>query len=244
MNPSQYETRNKRWTFLHHLLLSVLNITDLSPSRVLDTEKIRRIYMFFLISIIGILVLIVMGISALKEKHTILGTMDLSLAAILVLNLFHARHRKNYQANIYVGIVFTAVLFVFAFMTGGVNNSGFVWYYTFPLIASFLLGSKKGAIFSMIVFIPALILFLMKEIPPTFAQYSLDLKFRFAGSFFVVASFAYFFEYLREKNTQRLAKAHDELEKRVQERTNELHAMNREIEEINTELKRRKIDCD
>jgi hypothetical protein len=110
-----------------------------------------------------------------------------------------------------VGITFTALLFIFAFLTGGGNNSSFVWYFTFPLIASSLLGSKKGALSSALIFIPALALFVLKDIPPFFANYSLDLKLRFTGAFFVITSFSYFFEYSRERNTRELQKTHQDL---------------------------------
>ena len=220
----------------HRFLHNFFNITDLPPKDVLDFENIRRIYMFLLISMIGIFVLILMGIFALKENQTILGILDLSLASILTLNMVHARYKKNFPINIYVGITFTAVLFIFAFLTGGANNSAFVWYFTFPLIASFLLGSKKGAIASGLIFIPALTLFIIKDIPPNFAHYSLDLKLRFTGAFFVVASFSYLFEYLREKNTKGLNKAQAELENKVQKRTIDLQTMNEEMEKINREL--------
>ena len=236
MNSTLIKSTISRWLFPYRLLINFFQITDLSPKSVLDFEKIRRIYMFFLISVIGILVLITMGILALKENYRMLGAFDLTLAGILILNIVHARNKKNFEVNMYIGIMFTAVLFVYAFLTGGANNSGFVWYYTFPLIASFLLGSRKGAIASVLIFLPALMLFVMKNPPQLFTHFTLDLKLRFTGSFFVVASFAYFFEYLREKNTKNLSKAHDELESKVHERTSQLHAINREMEKINMEL--------
>ncbi len=236
MNITTLTNKSEYRLSIHRIFQKLFDMQDRSLKNALDYEIIRRIYMFLLISIVGIVVLIVMGIFALRENHTILGVLDLSLAAILTLNIVHARYKKNFPINMYVGIVFTAILFIFALLTGGANNSSFVWYFTFPLIASFLLGSKKGAFAAALIFVPALTLFISKDLPPSFAHYSLDLKLRFTGSFFVVASFAYFFEYIREKNTKELQKAHDELENRVHQRTAELHTVNEEREKINREL--------
>ncbi len=238
MNLKTVMKGNNSRLFFVRLVLNILNIPEPVPMSVLDVERIRRIYMFMLITIIGIFMLIPLGIFALYQKNTMLGVFDLTLSVILILNIIHARYNKDktFRHNIYLGITFTAFLFIYAFLTGGVKNSAYVWYFTFPLIASFILGSRKGAISSLLIYVPAFLLFVMKDPPPFFALYSMDLKIRFSASFWVVAAFSYLFESLREKNMRELNIAYDELEERVEQRTAELRTINIQIEKINKDL--------
>ena len=206
----------------------------------LNVEQTRHIFLLFFISIIGIVVLIPLGILALVQKNIAMGVSDLILATLLTGNVLHAQRYKRYTFNIYLGISFVAMLIVYVFLTGGVNRSAFVWYYTFPLIASFILGSKRGAIATVLMLLPAMGLFLLKNPPSFFVNYDFDFKIRFIFSFFVVFVFSYLFEYSREKNREELERAHNDLEKRVEERTS---ALQEAIQSLQKEIsERRRIE--
>jgi PAS domain S-box-containing protein len=183
--------------------------------------------------------LIPLGILALVQKNIPVGITDLSLASILIGNLLHGQRYKQYTFNIYLGVSLVAMLFVYMFLTGGINGSGFVWYYTFPVVASFLLGSKKGAIATVLISLPVVVLFLMKTPPSVFAHYSFDFKLRFISSFAVVFAFSYLFEYLREKNHEELQRARDDLKKRFDERTSALQALQKAMRSLQKEMSER-----
>jgi hypothetical protein len=137
-------------------------------------EQVRRVYLLIFLSLIGVINLIPLGILALYQKNPVLGIADLAVAAILILNLVNARGKKTFDANIYIGISFTAVLYIFLYMTGGINNSGAVWYYTFPLISSYLLGSTRGALASTLILFPVVAQSFILFPKPFFTQYSPD----------------------------------------------------------------------
>jgi len=203
----------------------------------LDVEQTRHLFLLFFISIIGILVLIPFGILVLVQKNIATGVSDLVLATILIGNVLHAQRYKRYTFNIYLGISLVAMLIVYLFLTGEVNRSAFVWYYTFPLIASFILGSKRGAIATVLMLLPAIGLFLVKNPPSFLINYDFDFKIRFIFSFFVVFAFSYLFEYSREKNRKELERAHNDLEKRVEERTS---ALQEAIQSLQKEISERR----
>ncbi|MGD0919605.1 MAG: ATP-binding protein [Thermodesulfobacteriota bacterium] len=202
-----------------------------------NVEQTRQIFLLFFISVIGIVVLIPLGILVLVQKNIAIGVSDLILATILTGNVLHAQRYKRYTFNIYLGISFVAMLIVYVFLTGGVNRSAFVWYYTFPLIASFILGSKRGAIATVLMLLPAMGLFLVKNPPSFLVNYDFDFKIRFIVSFFVVFVFSYLFEYSREKNREELERAHNDLEKRVEERTS---ALQEAIQSLQKEISERR----
>jgi diguanylate cyclase (GGDEF)-like protein/PAS domain S-box-containing protein len=207
---------------IKRLLRYLTDIPDGSLNHPSNVERSRRIYILFSISNIGTIVLFLFGIIALIKKSYALGMLEFTLAFALAVNLLHARRYKNYNTNIYFGTALSAAFIVYVFLTGGVNTTGFVCYYIFPLVASFLLGSKKGAIATALISLPVVILFLMKTPPSIFTNYTFDFKLRFLFSFLVISVFSYLFEYSREQNQEELRNAHSNSEKQVDERTSAL----------------------
>ncbi len=203
---------------------------DSSGIRPFDPAQIRPVYVLRFVCIIAIITLIPFGVLALLENNTSVGIMDLSLATFLVANYLHARRYKRYTFNISLGVTSAAMLFVYMFLTMGMNKGGFVWYYAFPAVACFLLGSKKGAIATILMSLPIVVFFLIRNPPSVFPNYSLDFKLRFLSSFSVVFAFSYLFEYSREKHQEQLHRAHEDLEKRYDERKRAEEAL-RESEE-------------
>lgn len=225
----------------------VENLISSGMSRNHDIEIMRKVRLSNIISLIGILFLAPFGIVASIQGNLNLGLLDFFAALVLISLMIYLRKSQNYQFASILGISLTGLLFFYLLITGGINNTAFVWYYTFPLVASFLLGSKKGAIGAALLLVFAIIFFVANSNLPYLTHYSEDFLIRFIPSFVVVSIYSYAFEYFREKtqrdltakNTElneainelrktetKLRKAQDELERRVRERTAELSNAN------------------
>jgi signal transduction histidine kinase len=202
-----------------HLLRYLTNIRDSYLNLPSDAGKTHAVFILFPISTLTILTLVPFGVVALRKHNMTVGIFDLALALLLTANLLHARHFRHYHLNIRFGIAVSALLLIYVFLTGGINGTGFVCYYAFPLIACFFLGSKGGAVATALISLPVIGLFLMKTPPSIFARYSFDFKFRFLFSFLIVSVFSHLFEYARERNREALRSAQSHLEKQVEERT-------------------------
>ena len=111
-----------------------------------DLEDRLRIRVINIISVITILVLTFFGTVALGKGQLTLGFSDLSVALIFFITQIYLRTTGNYSLVKYFWVGSTGVLFVYLFNTGGVENTGHLWAYIFPLVAAFLLGARKGAI--------------------------------------------------------------------------------------------------
>jgi PAS domain S-box-containing protein len=199
-------------------------------------EQARRVYLLILISAIGIINLIPLGIVALLEGDLTLGIADLSLAFILFFNLWHAKQKNRFTLNIYIGLTFTALLFVYLFMSGGLKNTGFMWYFTFPLIALYLLGSRKGATVSALMLLPVILQNIVPIPQGFFTKYPAEFYLRFIMAYIVVLLFSYMFESTREKNRDELSEIQNNLEERVSSRTREISDVNKQLK---LEIKRR-----
>ena len=236
MRKSWIPTRLDVRRYFRHLTAA----PDSFPTRPFDPTQVRPIYVLRFVCIIAIVTLIPFGTLALLEKNISVGMIDLSSACLLIANYLHAQRYKRYTFNIGLGVSSAAVLFVYMFLTMGMSKGGFVWYFTFPVAACFLLGSKKGAVATALISLPLVVFFLMKNPPFFFASYSLDFKLRFFSSFSVVFAFSYLFEYSRERHREQLQKAHEDLEKRFDERTSALRALQRAIQSLQREINERR----
>jgi PAS domain S-box-containing protein len=226
------------------------NFISSGTSDEYGVEAGRKIVMINVVSVIGVVNLVPLGALAFAEGNTLLGFLDFVLASVLIINLLYLRRSKNHVASSYVGISFAGLLFAYLFVTGGQNNTGHLWYFTFPLFASFLLGSKRGAVASLMLLFPVIWLFAISVPSPSFSVYPVDFQLRFIPSFLVVLGYSYAFESIREKTQGKLTlknielqgsvaalekaqgalrTARDELELRVAERTAELTETNEQL---------------
>ena len=180
-----------------------------------DIEVKRKVILINVICVIGILNLVPLGISVLFNDNITLGLFDLVVAgALIILLLLLRKIGYNLLMSIF-GIALAGSLFVYLFATGGISNTGHLWYYTFPLFASFLLGSKKGTIATLILLMLAILIFLIEDQSLITATYSADFKIRFISSFIVVSAFSVSFENLREKTQKQLGIKNTELKETI-----------------------------
>lgn len=165
-----------------------------------DSEVFRKVVLLNVVCLIGIFVLIPMGLLAFWQTNFYLGCFDLTVAALLSCNLFYLNKTINTSNASYIGIICASLLFWFLVFTGGVNNTAFVWIYTFPLFAMFLLGSKKGLVANLLFFVPIVFFLIVEPQSSMFTIYSKNLKMRIIPSFLVVLVYSYLFEFMRERS--------------------------------------------
>jgi len=177
----------------------------------IDIEIKRKVILLNLTGIIGIINLVSLGITAITRDKITLGIFDLVVAGVLIILLLLLRKIGYHVLISLSGVAFAGSLFVYLFASGGINNTGYLWFYTFPLFALFLLGSQKGTIATSILLILAISIFAIEDQPFITATFPKDFKVRFLFSFLVVFAFSAFFEALRERTQQQLGIKNTEL---------------------------------
>ncbi len=182
-----------------------------------DIGTIHKVRLLNFISITAVIFLIPLGIVAFVQGNSTLGLFDHFAVLIVILNFFYLRRSENCSFACIIGIAIIIILYAYLLATGGVNNTAQLWYYTFPLGASFLLGSKKGAIATSILLIFAIIFFAVDFDSPYLTHYSKDFIIRFIPSFIVVFIFSYVFEYFRETTASKLTAKNDELNRTIKD---------------------------
>ena len=180
-----------------------------------DIEIKRKVILINVISIIGIINLVPLGISAIIREKLTLGTFDLIVASVLIVLLVLLSKSGYHLLISFFGVAFAGALFVYLFATGGINNTGHLWCYSFPLFATFLLGSKNGAIATLILLVLAILIFSIEDQSFITASFSRDLKSRFICSFILVFAFSVSFENVREKTQKQLGLKNIELKETI-----------------------------
>ena len=199
------------------LVSTIENIITGGMGEKHDIETMRKVMLAYTIGIAGVALLIPLGMVAFIEGNFPLGFFDYFTALVLIFNLLYLRRGGDYQFACFFCVATGGILFFFLLATGGVNNTAYVWYYTFPLFASFLLGSKKGAVATLLLLFFAIIFFVVDFDSPYLTHYSNDFIIRFIPSFVTVFIFSYAFEYFREKAQKELTSKNDELNRTIEE---------------------------
>ena len=175
-----------------------------------DSELVRKVILMHGISIVGIIFLIFLGTVAVMQNAFLLASLDFLTALLLIIILIILRYTGEYVLCCHAGVLICYFLYLYLFISGGVNGTAFMWYYTFPLFSLFLLGSRNGIAFTVALFIPA-VCFLIHDLTSSSTPvYSVDLAIRFIPSFLTVVLFSYMYERSRVNAMRKLEQAYDE----------------------------------
>ncbi len=239
------EPRDKNINYLKRLFPVGDEISEAFDQR-------RKLIMLYIITLVAMAALIPLGIVAYAQHNKTLGLFDHFVALVLAVNLVYIIKSGKTKIPSIIGISIAGALFVYLFVTGGVDNTGHLWLYTFPLFSAFLLGFQGGAIATGILFVIAIAFIAVgPENSKILTTYNKEFVIRFVPSFLVVVAYAYMFEKLRvsanntliSKNTElehavvslkdkesALQDAQATLEHKVQERTADLARINAELQ--------------
>ncbi len=191
-------------------------------ARTFDEDAARKTGLMYGIVSIGIFFLSLLGSIAFMQGGLVLAVLDFLVALILFGILFFLRIKGYLVLCIYTGIAVMYCLYLYIFINGGISGTAFLWSYTFPLFAFFLLGSKKGLWVSLIFFLSCIAVMIVDLNSSMINLYGKDLVLRFIPSFAVVLLFALVYEKFRENSQRALVESANTLEKKVIERTEEL----------------------
>ncbi len=127
------------------------------------------------------------------------GLIDFSLILILLSLIIILSYQKDGK-NIYRIVAFILEILLFCMIQGGgFNGYASLWALAFPLFSFFLMGKKEGFFWTSICFIFTIILFTNPFSFFTVFHYSNEFVLRHLFIFFLIFSFTYNYESVREK---------------------------------------------
>jgi hypothetical protein len=119
------------------------------PKWVFEPENVehrRRATIGYWTIFIAIITLAASSILASTYHYMGLVFVDLLVAAVLAcIILYHRRTKGPNNYAVEAGVSIFGCFCIYLFFSGEAGNTIFVWVYTFPLIAMFIMGSHRGA---------------------------------------------------------------------------------------------------
>lgn len=217
--------------FRQKFLNNIFNLYLADPESIPDREAARKILLMLSIAGTGVFCLLVMGSIAWLRHQFVLSAVDYVVALILIALLLDLRKSRKYVFCCYAGVALMSLLYWYLFVSGAGSRTAFLWLYTYPLFALFLLGSRHGAMAILFFFVPCLGFLFVDLVSGGDQLYELDFVLRFIPSFLTVSLFAFMFEKSNEEARKFLMDAHLVLEQQVLERTRDLqHEINARIQ--------------
>ncbi len=175
-------------------------------------RKLVRSILFNNLTVLAMVFEVFFGALALARHQYVVFIADISVGLLMLGNIVYVRIRGDIDLGCKITVGLGGVLFICLFVTGGINHTGHVWLFIFPLASSFLLGYKKALTTSAILITISLVLVLcLRKFSPLVAVYSGDFLGRFAVSFILVTIFAFLYEYTMDKAHRELSARNDEL---------------------------------
>ena len=205
-----------------------------------DLEVLRKVFLLNLIIILGAFFLALLSFIAVIQHDFVLAAVDFSILLFLAILFIHLRIRKNHHLVGMIGTIVTGLFYFFLTAYGGVSNTAYVWAFTYPLIALFLLGKRLGTYLSLLLLGLIGIVFVFGPRIAFFESYNIDLVLRFIPAYLTILLFAFAMEKVREIIQLRLKRSNTRLEKafkEVQQSTDEIARSNLELQ---TEISERK----
>ncbi len=100
---------------------------------------------------LGGTLLILFGIQSMRAGALLQGIFDFSMAAVTIVGFILLRTKANFTLSSSLTVVSFLFLCAFLIKSGGIQGSGILWAYSFPLLAIFLLGIRIGTALSIVL---------------------------------------------------------------------------------------------
>ncbi len=189
-----------------------------------DYEEDRLISLFFtnIFSILGFLIILAYGIVNLYFGFFLPAFMEIASSFILLLVFIYTRKSGDPTSFNYVKIALIVGLYVYVFLTGGSQGTGFLWVYTFP-VAIFAITSSSVAIAVTLFFYSFLIIFQVLNLIGIYSlPYTAEDVNTFLFSIVVVTAVVYLLRVNLEKSNKTITEQRVELQRLNQRYTSEL----------------------
>jgi len=160
-----------------------------------DLDVSRKLMMLNYVVLACVIFLVPFGIISLSNGDYLVGFLDLFATLIISIAIYYYKKTLNYAFLTYVLIFVLGFLFLFLLFSAGVDYSGPLWSYIFPVSVMFMVGRKIGRYFCVGYLLIVLGFFFSTLAPDT---YSFLFKLRFVGSFAAAAIISYYVEFIRE----------------------------------------------
>ncbi|MEA2105443.1 MAG: ATP-binding protein [Bacteroidota bacterium] len=204
-----------------------------------ESDSTRKAIIINTFSILGLIFLIYYGIKTLINYEIWYSIVLFGFSLVLLINFIFLRLSKNFQKSGKLLVIVVTFLEFFFIISGGQEKTGFVWYYTYPLLSLFILGLSQGTFFVALLLSGTLALFFIQ--PDFLPNYDNIFMLRFVTSFILVSLMSIAIEFVRDVTYTTLIKANQKKSfylNKVLKQRRDILTKSKNLEKANFELER------
>ncbi|MBF0430350.1 MAG: HAMP domain-containing histidine kinase [Fibrobacteria bacterium] len=167
-----------------------------------NQEVFRRVKLFLILWIAAVSANLGFGIFSYAKGEFLLASSNVLSVCLLSVNLLLLFKTRQPGPAFHLFQTLAGCLFLFLMIMGGNENLDFIWSYSFPIVAFFLLGKKYGITYSLgYLLLGLLILFFPGDVL-LYTTYTVSFKVWFVVSFIIISVFCLYYEVTREEAFQ------------------------------------------
>ena len=117
---------------------------------------------------------------------------------------FFLCNTKKHQITFLSAAIVMTIIYLSNYVTGGTDNNGPLWYFTFPMMALILLGPLKGSLLSISLIMISLILLVKPFNRIMMTVYEPNFLVRFFISYTIVFILAFVYEFQNQKKEREI----------------------------------------
>lgn len=181
--------------------------------------KRSRIIFSNIIMISGVFVLTLFTLLSFSQGLVPLGSATGTTCLFYIFLIFWARRSRQFEIVNILVVSTVFILYVYLLYSGGNENTGLLWLFSFPLIAHFLLDVKKGTILNILLWLTIAVCLNVPVLDK--AGFSTIYGIRIMGIYFFIWIFSFSYQYTMVA-----------VQKRLSETTNALTQEKRQTDSI------------
>jgi CheY-like chemotaxis protein/signal transduction histidine kinase len=209
----------------------ILDYFSFGNKEICDKEIVNKMIINNSFSIISLFYFLGFGIYSIFEHYYLHAIILFSTLVLLLFNIFFLQKTKKPASSAYFLHFIVSLLFLYFFVSGGIAKTGYIWSLAYPVISIYLLGIKRGGIFSLIYFGILAVLILLPHFssttPGILPSY---LSVRILAIYSLILMFSYIYSYMKESNFR-------ELEKEMLNAKNETKARDEFISKLSHQIR-------
>jgi len=174
-------------------------------------EVKQKVIVINIIYTVTIVYMIFFGLVTYNKYTLHYSFIQVVVAILLSIAFLNLRHTQNFLFSSYFFVILIGSFFIYLFASGGVNNTGHMWSYAFPLFVMFLLGAKRGSFMTLaygILVVSAILILGALRL----RQFNNIFVSRFLASFFIVFIISYIFEKIKDRTHRAILEKNRQLE--------------------------------
>ena len=165
-----------------------------------EKETIQKIVLTNIFTSLGVAFYFMYTIGALLQGRLMLSIILGISSLLMIANLFVLHKTKAYKFSDSLLIAITSSTYLFLLITGGIDGTGFLWVFSFPILSMFLYGTKRGTIVSLIFWALMTIVLILQQMSLIPGASPFALATRVLSIYLLIVVMTYVYIFFKEQN--------------------------------------------